>query len=203
MSYERRVFINCPFDSKFNRKFQAIIFTVIDCGFDPHCALEIDDGAAIRLKKIMKLVAECKFGIHDLSRTQLDSRSKLPRFNMPLELGIFLGAKEFGRGIQAQKCCLIMDHSRFRYQKFISDIAGQDLRDHQSSIARLISHIRDWLQSAEPTTRLPGGGHIFKRYMMFERIKPTICTAMKLNPKKLTFADECWVIFDWLKQTAV
>lgn len=43
---------------------------------------------------------------------------------MPLELGTFLGAKHFGSEIQKKKTCLILDKEKFRYQKFISDIAG-------------------------------------------------------------------------------
>ena len=46
---------------------------------------------------------------------------------MPLELGIFLGAKRFGRAEQKGKVCLILDTERYRYQQFMSDIAGQDI----------------------------------------------------------------------------
>ncbi len=49
----------------------------------------------------------------------------LPRFNMPLELGIFLGAKRFGSQKQKQKNGLILDREKYRYQSFCSDIAGQ------------------------------------------------------------------------------
>jgi hypothetical protein len=31
---------------------------------------------------------------------QLDAANRLPRFNMPLELGLFLGAQEYGSGAQ-------------------------------------------------------------------------------------------------------
>ena len=59
------------------------------------CALEGDDGSVVRLDKIFAIMAECRFGIHDLSRTTLDSANRLPRFNMPLELGVFLGGQAF------------------------------------------------------------------------------------------------------------
>ena len=35
-----RVFINCPFDQNYKPLFEAIIFTIYDCGFRPICALE-------------------------------------------------------------------------------------------------------------------------------------------------------------------
>jgi hypothetical protein len=121
---ECQVFINCPFDAQYQDLFEAITFAVFDCGFRPRCAREADDGSQVRITKIFDIIESCKFGIHDLSRTETDPQSNLPRFNMPLELGIFLGSKRFGRGRQRQKICLILDREQFRYQKFISDIAG-------------------------------------------------------------------------------
>lgn len=55
--------------------------------------LEINDAGDQRIDKINNIIKECKIGIHDISRTELDDHSNLPRFNMPLELGLFLGAK--------------------------------------------------------------------------------------------------------------
>jgi hypothetical protein len=92
----RPVFINCPFDNDYRPLFRAMIFTILRCGFKPRCALEVIDGAATRISKIEKLIEQCPLGIHDISRTELDVKSGLPRFNMPLELGLFLGAKRFG-----------------------------------------------------------------------------------------------------------
>jgi hypothetical protein len=85
------------------------------------CALEIDDGSQVRIERILRIISECRFGIHDLSRTELDRRNRLPRFNMPLELGLFLGAKRFGNRAQREKVCLILDREPYRYQRFISD----------------------------------------------------------------------------------
>ena len=104
--YNDNVFINCPFDSVYKPLFDAMIFTVHDCGFIPRCALEEDDASQVRIDKIYSIIADCRYGIHDISRTQLDAASGLPRFNMPLELGIFLGAKKFGIEAQKRKKCL-------------------------------------------------------------------------------------------------
>ena len=70
-----------------------MVFTVLRSGFIPRCALELDDGSDNRFDKICRIIAECRLGIHDISKTELDAKSKLPRFNMPLELGLFLAAK--------------------------------------------------------------------------------------------------------------
>ena len=101
--YTRNVFINCPFDEAYLSIFHAIIFTVFDCGYTPRCSLEIEDSSEVRIEKIAKVISECKYGIHDISRTEFDKDTNLPRFNMPLELGMFLGAKRFGDDEQRKK----------------------------------------------------------------------------------------------------
>jgi hypothetical protein len=79
------------------------VFTVHECGFLSRCALEKDDGSQVRLEKLYEIIGDCALGIHDLSRTSLDRVNRLPRFNMPLELGIFLGAKRYGGVRQKRK----------------------------------------------------------------------------------------------------
>ena len=54
-------------------------------GCKPRSALEESDSSALRLEKIYKLIKNCRFSIHDLSRTELSHSTGLPRFNMPLE----------------------------------------------------------------------------------------------------------------------
>ena len=98
--YERNAFINCPFDRPYKRIFDAIVFAVFDCGFVARSAQEITNTAEIRVEKIARIIDECRFGLHDLSRTSLDRTSRLPRFNDPLsgatlELGDLANLGEF------------------------------------------------------------------------------------------------------------
>jgi hypothetical protein len=129
----RNVFINCPFDDRYRPLFHAAVFAVVDCGFVPRCALEVDDGSEVRINKVCDLIGECRFGIHDLSRTELDSRSKLPRFNMPLELGLFIGAKRFGGASHRRKSCLILDMDSISISGFHLGYCGPG---HQSTWRR-------------------------------------------------------------------
>ncbi len=130
-AYSRQVFLNCPFDDGYRPIYEAIIFAVLHCGFVIRCARERDDSGETRIGKIVEIIRESQFGIHDISRVECDEVNGLPRFNMPLELGLFLGAKSFsGEKQQKRKRCLILDSEPYRYQKFISDIAGQDIRSH-------------------------------------------------------------------------
>jgi hypothetical protein len=131
-SFARNVFINCAFDARFQPIFHAMVFAVIRSGFRARCALETEDGAENRFTKIQNIVEECRYGIHDLLRTESDGNPPLPRFNMPLELGLFIGAKRLGDEEQGRKRILILDTEQYRYHRFISDIAGQDIRAHGS-----------------------------------------------------------------------
>lgn len=197
--YDRQVFLNCPFDTEYQPIRGAITFTVFDCGFRPRSALEIDDGSQVRIDKIFGIVQQCRLGIHDISRTELDGVTGLPRFNMPLELGIFLGAKRFGEDRQRKKTCLILDRERYRYQAFVSDIAGQDIRAHQGQHQKAIGIVRDWLRSTRPMVNIPGGSAMTKRYDAFFGDLPGMCDELDLIPEDLSSIDYTWCVSKWLK----
>lgn len=199
IGYDVRVFINCPFDSRFKPIFDCIVFTVALCGFRPRCTLQIDDASQTRIEKIFAIIEECRFGIHDLSRTELDRVNRLPRFNMPLELGMFLGVKRSGSFSQRRKSCLVLDCEKYRFQKFISDIAGQDIRAHNLEPARAISAVRDWLGTSSGTV-LPGGAEIFRQYRRFMKEMPVFCRKGQVRQSELTFADFLNFAMEWLKR---
>ena len=195
----RDVFINCPFSHDYANFFRAIVFTVIYSGYRPRCALETDDGAENRFNKICQIIGECRLGIHDISKTEPDTKSKLPRFNMPLELGLFLAAKQFGAGPQKTKLCIILDKKPYRYQKFISDIAGQDIHSHNNSLASLVKETASWLRDEAQDPNVPGGVKIAREFRKFTRVIPSICKQKSLAPGELTFQDfrkmaEAWII---------
>lgn len=193
------VFINCPFDTQYQSIFEAIAFCVVACGFVPRCTLELTDAGEVRIENIYRLIAQCNHGIHDISRTEVEDQPyRLPRFNMPLELGIFLGAKRFG-GHSSQKRCLIVDREPYRYKRFISDIGGQDIKAHRRSPAKAIRHVRDWLQSAPGKAAIPGGTKIWQDYQRFRRELPVIAEDAQLNPAQLTFIDYLQLVTNWLK----
>ena len=148
------VFLNCPFDDDYEPIFRALIFSIYACGFRPRSAKELDDAGQTRIDKLYDLIGECRFGIHDISRTELDAVNQLPRFNMPLELGIFLGAKRYGGAAQRAKRLLILDVDQYRYQRFISDLAGIDIHEHRGEPDRALRETRNWLANVS-RRRLP------------------------------------------------
>jgi len=201
--YEDNVFINCPFDDEYKPIFDAVIFAVHDAGFIARCALEISDAAQNRFEKIVETISECKYGIHDISRTELDPINSLPRFNMPLELGIFLGCNKFGGTKNRMKMCMILDKEQYRYQKFISDIAGQDIFAHDNDPKKAIEKVRNWLRIASRRNNIPGGAKIYERYTRFEKDLPDICRVLNVRIEELTFVDFTYVITEWLKVHAI
>jgi hypothetical protein len=177
---------------------EAIVFAVHDSGYRARSALELENSGEPRIQKIQDLIRECRYGIHDLSRTELDADTQLPRFNMPLELGIFLGMRHAGSARQKTKNCLVLDADRYRYQKFISDIAGQDIRAHEMVPARAVKAVRSWLRN-QPTTSssIPGGTRMTTRYMEFRALLPVMCTEAALDEDELEFNDYTTLLVEW------
>jgi hypothetical protein len=56
-----------------------------------------------------------------------------------------LDLKLLGREDLKEKVCLILETEKYRYQQFISDIAGNDIRAHEDRPELVSKHIRDWL----------------------------------------------------------
>ena len=170
--------------------------------FIPRCALEEDDASQVRIDKIYEIIADCRYGIHDISRIELDEPSGFPRFNMPLELGVFLGAKKFGSEEQKGKKCLILDKEPYRYQHFMSDIAGQDIQDHSNTQEEIVKVVRNWLRTASRHQTIPSGSIIWERYQKFIQDLPKTAQMHRLIVEEMVFNDYTLVIEEWLKITS-
>ncbi|MEQ1549414.1 MAG: hypothetical protein ABL918_12330 [Chakrabartia sp.] len=191
-SSNKDVFINCPFDAGFLDIFRAIIFAVRACGFRPRCAKDENDGAQVRIEKIYKLIEDCDWGIHDLSAVALDKNSGLPRFNMPLELGISLGAKRYGGARQKTKCILILDKESHSYDASTSDISGQDNETHGGDPHEAIKVVRNWLSSTSDANgqTLPGGQALVNDFKKVRAEINKLIKAHQLDPwPKMTHPD--------------
>ena len=152
--YNDRVFFNCPFDAQYMPLFRAIIFSIYRCGFSPRSALEEDNGLDVRLDKIIRLISLCKYGVHDISRTEVGANG-YPRFNMPFELGLFFGAKKLGDNQQKNKNALILEKKAFSYQQFLSDLNGVDTKSHNNDPLVALKLIREWLSTTSRRKTIP------------------------------------------------
>ncbi len=88
---EWSVFINCPFDPQYKELYLALIASLCMLGLIPRSILEINREKD-RLTSIFKIINECRYSIHDLSRVDL-SQKKYPGFNMPFEAGLAMVAQ--------------------------------------------------------------------------------------------------------------
>ena len=198
-NYDLNVFINCPFDQKYLELFRAVIFAVHDCGFIARCAMEINDASQVRIAKIFDIISECRIGIHDISRTEIDRTSKLPRFNMPLELGMFLGAKQYGDAVQQRKICLILERKKYDYQKYCSDIAGQDIAAHGGKKELVIAAVRNLLAGTLRNTIIPGATKVHQRYLNFRSELPKLHKALNLTADEVGFIEYTTLVSEWLQ----
>jgi len=205
-AYDDSVFINCPFDDRYEPIFAGLVFAIFDCGFVPRCALEEGDSSVLRMDRIYRTIESCRYGIHDISRTESDPRSRLPRFNVPLELGIFLGAKQFGQRRNKQKMCLILDSKAYRYQKFMSDISGFDIESHSNRPLKAIEVTNNWLRHKSRRKTLPGAAVMQSRYRQFRQDLPRLCRRVGLDRKGIAFHlynDYCHLVSAWAGQMPV
>jgi hypothetical protein len=119
---------------------------------------------------------------------------------MPLELGMDLGCQKFGRAHHRKKVLLVFDKERYRYQKFISDLAGQDVVAHNDNPKTIITKIRDWLSSATGgTSRIPGGDYIYKQYQRFCHDLPALQDELKFDAD-MSFPDYLTLIRFWVDE---
>ena len=200
-NYAKSVFINCPFDPQYDDIFDAIVFAVQHAGMRARCAKEYADGANNRLSNISTIIEECKYGIHDISRieTTIVNGVSLPRFNMPLELGLFLGCKRFGDTRQQSKSCLILDSTPFRYRDFVSDIAGQDIHTHNNDAHEAIRVVCRWLSAVDKRRDIPGGAITIRRYTKFRNQLPRFYNALHKEPGDVVYVDYVNAITEWLR----
>ena len=88
---------------------------------------------------------------------------------MPLELGVFLGAKKYGGPKHRQKSCIIFDRERYRFQRYISDIAGQDIHAHKGDARILIRELATWLRAHSHDANIPWRNRHRRRICSFHR----------------------------------
>ncbi|KQX34047.1 hypothetical protein ASD04_17550 [Devosia sp. Root436] len=166
MAFETNVFINCPFDDDYLPLLRPLLFCILDLGFEPRIALETLNSAEPRITKIMRMIQESQFGIHDLSRLRAQAPGEFYRMNMPFELGLDVGCREFAGGVWASKKCLILEAERYRFQAAISDLSNSDIAVHGNEPADVVTEVRNWL-NAQADLNAVGPARIWGRFTDF------------------------------------
>jgi hypothetical protein len=91
---------------------------------------------------------------------------------------------------------LIIESQRFRYQKFISDLAGQDIRAHNDNIFEAISIVRNFLSNTKMIN--PSPSIINEDYEKFVNDLPMLCKETNWIVNELTFAEFSFLVTTWL-----
>jgi hypothetical protein len=145
------------------------------------------------LDKIAEMIGASDWGIHDISRVEVDPANPIPRFNMPLELGIHLGARLLGDTPHRRKRALILESDAHRYDRTLSDISGQDVAHHANDPARAIAVVRDFFNDHRRRggAPLPGGAALLEDYDRIRNdIGPRIAAEARLGAwNALSFRD--------------
>ena len=166
--FEHCVFVNVPFDQDYLPLLHAILFTIHDCGFIARIAIEDTGSNETRLDKITRIIAESRLSIHDISRVETTPGSPLPRFNMPFECGLALGAIRFGQPAKNRDFLLLVGEP-FQDKKTLSDLAGQDSKSHQNQPRPAILAVRAFLSAKKhQAERIRGASAIWKRFLAFK-----------------------------------
>lgn len=165
--FERSVFINCPFDDDYAPILQAILFCTILLGFLPRLATERSDSGETRLEKIRELIENSRYSIHDLSRCQARRKGKIFRLNMPFELGIDFGCRQYFGSGRDTKRFLILEERPYRFQAALSDISGCDIESHSGDFAKAMIKVRHWLRH-QTGVAAPGPQRLIGDYVTFQ-----------------------------------
>lgn len=144
-SFDKNVFINCPYDDEYLPLLKSMIFTIKACGFYPRIALERFNSAEVRLQKIKQLLEESCYSIHDLSRIKAAKAGDYFRLNMALELGMDIGCRDYHPNAEfREKKLLVLESERYSVQRGLSDMSFGDCKYHEGSEEKLIKCVRDW-----------------------------------------------------------
>ena len=163
----RSVFINIPFDSRYEKLFLTVISGLVGLGLTPRCALELP-ASTDRLRRIFTLLEQCGSSIHDLSRVQLSRRHpRCPRFNMPFEAGLATALVLQNKSHER----FVFESVPYRLQKSLSDLNGADPLIHRDTVKGLLRGLMDAYkrERKEPTFE-----ELFGLYRLVRRQAQTI-----------------------------
>jgi hypothetical protein len=184
------VFINCPYDRAYQPRFWALVFAVLDAGFRPRAALEVSNAAKGRLEKILGIIRESRYSIHDLCRADA------PRFNMPFEAGLAIG---HAHGLASEHASiLILATNKQRFERSASDLKGVDPVYYRGKPAAAVTR---WLQQFfDPTQIFPGPTLIAARFRQFWRRLPAFAERAGFDHRDPSWIEMQSAVLSYLKE---
>lgn len=164
--FNKNVFINCPFDGKYDILLRPILFTIISLGFVPQIASQISDSGEQRISKILSLILKSKYSVHDLSRIRSEKRGQLFRLNIPFELGIDYGCRLTSNRHLKRKKFLVLAAKPYDYKRALSDLAGVDAKSHGKNPEKAVLALRNWFVDIHLKTA-PSASAVWEKFFEF------------------------------------
>jgi hypothetical protein len=103
-----------------------------------------------RLDIIIKLIEQSEYSVHCLSC--IESSRGVPRFNMPVELGLALYRSRTANG---KHQVFVFESKRFRTQRSTSDVNGIDPQIHRGTAKGLMAGLRNIFRQPGDVTTVP------------------------------------------------
>jgi hypothetical protein len=182
------VFLNIPYDEEFSSLYIAYIVGLCQLDMVPHLASEIPGGKR-RLDRILELIQGCRYSIHDLSRVEVSpAPSAVPRFNMPLELGMTITWASLH---PESHTWFVWESEPYRLQRSLSDLNGTDANIHNGTPEGILSGLRSALGRDRPPS-VPG---MLKVYRFVENnLNAILRKNGTRNPyDRSVFMELCWL----------
>lgn len=151
---EKCVFLNVPYDHRYERRFVALVTALVSLGLRPCCVFEIQERGTGRLERVFQMLEHCRYSIHDMCRAGPE-----PRFNMPFELGLAFALNRYGTGHDIY----IVDEQPHRLAKHLSDLQGVDagVYDGKNKVRALVSRILSLIGTSEAD---PKAADVYEAY---------------------------------------
>jgi hypothetical protein len=158
------VFLNIPYDKEFEDLYVAYIVGLTQLGLCVNATLAVPNQG--RLETIIRLIEKSNVSIHDLSRTEFSKG--IPRFNMPVELGLALYCSHATNG---RHRVYVFESKPYRTQRSTSDINGIDPQIHHGSPKGVMAGLRNILRQPGDVTTVP---EMLRSYRAVKRKLPEL-----------------------------
>jgi hypothetical protein len=139
-----QVFLNYPFDDKFENLAHAMHFAIVAAGFIPVCAKDLTSPDRPRLEMLVHAIDNCHLSVHDFSRLTGGGENNFARLNMPVEMGMALFNSL--RTQRAEHRCAFFVQESYEYRTAASDLAGLDPITYNADELSLVVGVYEWLR---------------------------------------------------------
>ena len=197
---ENAIFINCPFDDEYLPLLRALLFVSRFYGLDVKIASTDLDSKSNRLARIISLMRESKYSVHDLSKMKSVKEDEYYRMNMPFELGL-----DYGIGGD-EKVFLIFENEPYKLKIALSDINGWDVRPHLDNPEKLIMEFRKWIvvnRELSKTLKSYSYSDIWYKYNDFYGSFSDFMTIHNLKDEEISVIEYLEYIDSFLKDNPV